>query len=332
MEYYVHILSVGDADAIVINYRDDNTRWWTIVIDAGNVGDGEEVKRYIKHIENGCFIIDYAVCTHPDKDHKGGFFDLYNDATVVISNFVFANPENILSCDWRRLNYQTGLLAQKGKETYNHPTDCSKNLIDIIRRSNSQIYQWSYNMDFVGVPLKIVGPEDHFLQDSIYEMALDFAEITDEADAELYNEDEILTDKEVKSVMDREKETSATNKASLILLFHPGNQKFLLAGDACAKSLHDVVYNLGDEVKNCILKVPHHGSKHNLTTDVIDLLAPTSATISCKGSKKHPNSGVVYWLSKYCDVYSTAKSGTLTYQSMPVKYPAEPLKRKQIIQ
>lgn len=62
------------------------------------------------------------------------------------------------------------------------------------------------------------------MQDSIYEMALDFAEITDEADAELYNEDEILTDKEVKSVMDTEKETSATNKASLILLFHPGNQ------------------------------------------------------------------------------------------------------------
>lgn len=73
MEYYINILNVGDADAIVINYQDDNTRWWTIVVDAGNVGDGEKVKRYIKHIENGSFIIDYAVCTHPDKDHKGGF-------------------------------------------------------------------------------------------------------------------------------------------------------------------------------------------------------------------------------------------------------------------
>ena len=145
----------------------------------------------------------------------------------------------------------------------------------------------------------------------------------------MVTEDEILTDKEVKSVMDTEKETSATNKASLILLFHPGNQKFLLAGDACAKSLHDVVDNLGDEVKNSILKVPHHGSKHNLTTDVIDLLAPTSATISCKGSKKHPNSGVVYWLSKYCNVYSTAKSGTLTYRSTPIEHPATPLKKKQ---
>lgn len=120
MEYYVHILSVGDADAIVINYQDNNIRWWTIVVDAGNVGDGEEVKRYIKHIENGCFIIDYAVCTHPDKDHKGVFFDLYEDSNVAISNFVFANPESILSCDWRRFNWPTGYLAQKGKETYNH--------------------------------------------------------------------------------------------------------------------------------------------------------------------------------------------------------------------
>ncbi len=43
MEYYVNFLDVGDADAIVINYQDENTRWWSIVIDAGNVGDGEKV-------------------------------------------------------------------------------------------------------------------------------------------------------------------------------------------------------------------------------------------------------------------------------------------------
>lgn len=329
MEYYVHILSVGDADAIVINYQDDNTRWWTIVVDAGNVGDGEKIKCYIKHIENGSFIIDYAVCTHPDKDHKGGFFDLFADANVLISNFVFANPETILSSDWRRLQFQTGLLAQKGKETYNNPTDDNVNLIDIIQRSNTNIYQWAYNIDFAGVPLKIVGPTTQFLKDSIYEMALNFAELSDENEAELYNEDETLTDEEAKSVMDTKKEDSPTNKASLILLFHLDNRKYLLTGDACSKSIHDVADAYGEEVKGCTLKVPHHGSKHNLTTEVIDLLSPSSATISCKGSKKHPNCGVVYWLSKYCNVYSTAKSGTLTYQSIPVEHPATPLKKKQ---
>ncbi len=329
MEYYVNILDVGDADAIVINYKDENSQWWTIVVDAGNVGDGKLVKKYIKHTCNGNYIIDYAVCTHPDKDHKGGFFDLFADANVIISNFVFANPETILSTDWRRLQFQTGLLAQQGKETYNHPNDGRKNLIDIIRQNDTHIYEWTYNTDLVGIPLKIVGPTAQFLKDSIYEMALHFAELSDETDAELYNEDETMTDDEAKSVMDTEKEESPTNKASLILLFHPANRKFLLAGDACAKSIHDVVDAYGDEIKGCTLKVPHHGSKHNLTTEVIDLLAPSSATVSCKGSKKHPNSGVVYWLSKYCNVYSTAKSGTLTYQSVPVEHPATPLKKKQ---
>lgn len=329
MEYYINILNVGDADAIVINYRDNSNRWWTIVVDAGNVGDGAMVKSYIKHVENSIYYIDYAVCTHPDKDHKGGFFDLYEDRTVVISNFIFANPEDILSKDFRRLNFSTGYLVNQGKKTYNHPNYNTRNLIDIIRRRGTNIYQWSSGVDFVGVPLKIVGPSEQFLKDSIYEMALDFAELEDEADGELYNEDEKLTDKEALSVMDTETETSPTNKASLILLFHPENRKFLLAGDACARSIHDVVDMYGDDVIGCTLKVPHHGSKHNLTTEVIDLLSPQSATISCKGSKKHPNSGVVYWLSKYCNVYSTAKSGTLTYQSIPVKHPAIPLKKKQ---
>lgn len=329
MEYYVNILDVGDADAIVINYKDDNLRWWTIVVDAGNVGDGWLVKKHIKHTYSGKHIIDYAVCTHPDKDHKGGFFDLFADANVVISNFVFANPETFLLDDFRRLQFDTGLLVQKGKETYNNPTNDNVNLIDVIQRSNTDIYQWAYDTDFEGVPLKILGPKTQFLKDSIYEMALNFAELSDETDEDLYNEDETLTDEEAKSVMDTEKEDSPTNKASLILLFHPAHRKFLLTGDACAKSIHDVADAYGEEVKGCTLKVPHHGSKHNLTTEVIDLLAPSSATISCKGSKKHPNSGVVYWLSKYCDVYSTAKSGTLKYQSIPVKNPATPLKKKQ---
>ncbi len=327
MEYDVNILAVGDADAIVINYREENSRWWTIVVDAGNVSDGAKVKQYIRHKESNYYVIDYAVCTHPDKDHKGGFFDLYDDANVKILKFVFANPEKILSDDYRRIQFNTGSLVQKGKETYNHPTDSNKNLIDIIR-SSSQIYQWSYNKDFDGVPLKVVGPEQEFLNNSIYEMALNFAELSDEADADLYNEDEVMTETEAKSVMDTEKETSPTNKSSLILLFHPADKKFLLTGDACSKSLHDMVDSLGKEVENCILKVPHHGSKHNLTTEVINLLSPISATISCKGSKKHPNSGVVYWLSKYCDVYSTAKSGNLTYKSIPVLNPATPLKKK----
>ena len=36
-----------------------------------------------------------------------------------------------------------------------------------------------------------------------------------------------------------------------------------------------------------------------------------------------------YELSKHCNVYSTSKSGTLTYQSAPVTHPAIALRNKQ---
>lgn len=59
MIYEVTIIDVKDADAIVINYHDDQ-RWWTAVVDAGNVGDGQKVKNNIKHMEK--WQICYRLC------------------------------------------------------------------------------------------------------------------------------------------------------------------------------------------------------------------------------------------------------------------------------
>lgn len=327
MEYDVNILDVGDADAIVVNYKPID-QWWTVVVDAGNVGDGAKIKPYIKSRYNGKYLIDYAVCTHPDKDHKGGFFDLYADNSVQINNFIALDPGISVSQDQRRLYYNTGYLEKKAHAVYNHPTDSTKNLLDIAKRNSLFNGEFEQGVQLTPLPLYIVGPSEDFFKDAAYEMALNFAELTDEANGELYCEDEVPSEEDAKGVLDEVKEKSPTNKTSLILLFKPeGAQKYLLTGDACVKSIHEVIDTYGDEVIDCALKVPHHGSKHNLTTEVIDLLRPRSAVISCKGSKKHPSSSVVYWLSKYCDVYSTSKSGTLTYQSALVTHPATPLKK-----
>ena len=86
--------------------------------------------------------------------------------------------------------------------------------------------------------------------------------------------------------MDEVKEDSPTNKSSLILLFHPDGYNFLLAGDACSATIKDAVEDYPQFVPGCALKVPHHGSKHNLTTEVIDMLRPSSAVISVLLSKR----------------------------------------------
>ena len=317
MQYEVTVLSVKDADAIVINY------------DAGNVGDSAKIKTYVKHKENNRFIVDYAFCTHPDKDHKGGFFELLSDQQVDILHFFIRRPDTAMSGDMRRLFYEPGKLEAAAKAVYNHPTDPSINLIDKAVQFSSLV-EPSLGQDVPGIPLMMVGPTESFFKDACYEMALNFAELEDELGGDSYAEDELPSDEDAQSVMDEVKETSATNKSSMILLFHPEGCNFLLSGDACSESLKEAVEEYPQSIPGCVLKVPHHGSKHNLTTEVIDLIRPSSAVISCCGTKKHPNPSVVHFLSKHCNVYSTHKCvESLTYKNTPIDHPAEALRKKQ---
>lgn len=326
MYYELTIIDVGDADAIVINYKEDDDRWWTAVVDAGNVGDGKKVKRYVKHMENGLCVIDYAFCTHPDKDHKGGFFDLLADEEVEISQFCLLRPDTFMRNDTRRLNYNAGELEKGAKDVYNHPQNSTTNLIDEII-GHSSFYEIKAGEDVIGIPIMMVGPRENFFRDAAFQMSIEFEELEDENPWELYAEDELPTDEGAKSVMDEVKEDSATNKSSMILLFHPEGRRFLLAGDACSASIHHAIVDY-PAIVGATLKVPHHGSKHNLTTEVIELLKPAQSVISCRGSKKHPNSAIVHYLSKYGKVFATSKSGTLTYMSSPVTHPATPLRDK----
>lgn len=328
MQYEFTIIDVKDADALIINYKsNENDRWWSAVVDAGNIGDSPKIKQQIKHIEDGHYFIDYAFCTHPDKDHKGGFFELLTDQSVIISNFCLLRPDFAVRNDFRRLFYNQQQLLASAKAVYNHPTDSKRNLIDEISWY-SHWYDLGLNKDVVGMPIKLIGPHNDYFTSAVFEMINGFSELKDEFPYELYAPDEFPSEDDARSVMDEKKEESATNKSSMILLFHPQGRNFLLAGDACAASIHQAIDDF-PELVGSTLKVPHHGSKHNLTTEVIKLLKPSQSVISCKGTRKHPNRAVVHFLSKYGDVFSTSKSGTLTYYYPSRGGGAEALRKKQ---
>ncbi len=66
----VHFLDVGQADCVVVQLPNDQT----MVIDAGNNGDGKLVVQYLQNL--GISSIDYLVGTHPHEDHIGGMDNL----------------------------------------------------------------------------------------------------------------------------------------------------------------------------------------------------------------------------------------------------------------
>lgn len=177
------------------------------------------------------------------------------------------------------------------------------------------------------VPLTVVGPCGTYYHEAALGMMKDYKEIINDPDTTPYDEALSCNDNDANSVINENNETSATNQSSIILLFEPqGGQRFLLTGDCSSQSLNisSDIYDLS----KCILKVPHHGSKHNLTTGLIDKLQPIKSAICASGTKKHPNAGIVYWLSKYGNGYSTHK-GEFYWSDAPTIHPATPLKSKQ---
>jgi len=62
----IHFIDVGQADSIFIELPNDET----MLIDAGNNADGDNVVAYINGL--GYDTINYLIATHPHEDHIGG--------------------------------------------------------------------------------------------------------------------------------------------------------------------------------------------------------------------------------------------------------------------
>ena len=93
-KYEYEVLKVGDADAILIRHYIGDEQF-IVLIDAGNVGDAAIIKKHLNDYYES-YYIDLAICTHPDSDHKDGFFDLLQDDEITIKTFWLTDPAQYL--------------------------------------------------------------------------------------------------------------------------------------------------------------------------------------------------------------------------------------------
>lgn len=101
----LHVLEVGKADALLVEC---DGRY--LLVDSGTPDQAEQVCRYL--VRRGVKKLDYAINTHPDSDHVGGFAGVLREFSTD-RYFMPKLPAELLPADFAYTDTM-GLLKEQG--------------------------------------------------------------------------------------------------------------------------------------------------------------------------------------------------------------------------
>lgn len=312
------MLDVKAADAFLIHaFADYNgiEYEYVVLIDAGNEGDGKKILNHINKYYNQKYV-DLAICTHCDSDHYGGFKELIaahsnTSSDFEIRQFWVHDPYQHVNVDDVKYVRNDQTLRTRLNEAYAFNDGTS--LLDLIDKAKISREEPFTGKSYDPINLYVLGPDKTYYESLIpdFRVNLDFKDEFQDDVYEGFNklfyntEDEFFS----KAMENANDDPSKVNQSSVILVFIPDDDLFLFTGDAGREALKRVIdIDKRGVLKNVKwLKVPHHGSKHNINGAIISYFHPAISYISTEKYGKFANLCTVNALKKVGDVYSTHK-------------------------
>lgn len=348
INYQVEMLNVGAADCFLIYYiyqEGVQTFDRLILVDGGNYCDGDKIMNHINTYYPNRKYVDLAIVTHPDDDHIGGLVKMLeairdsDENAIKINDFWVNDPANH---GYKPIDVDNDVkkstLVKRLRSSYNVGEDCNKNLLALIDDRLDIHREEVFAGDcHINMPLKVLGPTKEYYTSLIPDFRginLNFKDASySDINTNYAEADDKETDDSLSSTLDNtEDDMSAPNRSSIIFVFTPNeNIKYLFTGDACIESFKQIPNNLEKYYKDVNwLKVPHHGSAHNLDTTLIKSINPKVAYISSE--KEGHYTDRCTWLAlkrNGTEVYSTHHDHTNFlnngFDARTGYYPAQPL-------
>jgi beta-lactamase superfamily II metal-dependent hydrolase len=324
--FEIEFLTVGDTgrsgDCILVRYREDGG-YKILAYDGGVKSSGEAMVRHIQEYYQ-TDTVDFLVNSHPDNDHASGLSVVLEK--LKVKELWMHRPW--LYCDEICHYFKDGRITNNSLARRFQEKMSAAYRLEVLATERDIPIKEPFYGEFIG-PFQVLSPERNWY---IHELVQEFNK-TPEQKNNLNTEDfrgflhesiQKIFENWDKETLKNNVTTSAENESSVILFANMHNNRVLLTGDAGVRALTQALDNaeyLGLNIQNCdFVQMPHHGSRNNVSPEVLDRLlgprvskgfTPTKISYVSVGpkSKTHPRQAVVNaFIRRGYKVYKTTRT------------------------
>jgi hypothetical protein len=300
----IEMLPAGNGDALWIEY-DDGARTRRLLIDGGTEGTWTEgLRSRIEGLSADERTFELLVVTHIDGDHIEGALALLNDMTLgaTFEDIWFNGFRHLPETPLESLGPVEGELLTEAILARKLPWNMAFGGGAIVVPAEGELPR---KMLAGGLTLTVLTPSPKRLanlkpvwRDEVEAAGLD-PESPREAELVVPDELEVLggtstPDVATLNAVQFREDTAEANGSSIVVLLEHGGRRALLTGDGFPTDVLEAVRRLtgGTEERLAldVLKVPHHGSRFNLSAGLLGALECNLHCFSSNGSRtRHPH-------------------------------------------
>lgn len=323
----IDMLSLGDADCIVVTQYHAKMGAQSVLIDGGKESDAPAVLDFLRRMNKTNLWA--AVCSHLHNDHARGLIKVVKHPSITIQTGWMHDVRGHVLPD----------ALRRASSGYSQEAEGVRQILDNTRELASSFASRGLTPTepfaghvIAGCPYMLVlGPTEQY-----YEKAI--SEFTDEVPNSLFaalfgasrgqqgsvgqrlsllppppSPFAVPLAGTLKDLAIEERPTTQPfNKTSTILGVNYLGRKLLFTADAGSEALDNVP---ADWQHVEWMQVPHHGSDGNFSKSNAERFCPKFANISACGDSSHPSRAIVNGLVKLgSKVFSTHKSGDLWFK------------------
>jgi len=320
----IDMLPVGDSNAFLVEVATEGEPVVALIDGGRNWEDGDRVLRQLNAYYGGR--IDHLILSHIDVDHARGLLHIAEslDADRIGCAWVHdvskhgVDVERAIALARQAAREATSSVVRSMATHLAESVQTVQELIDVLQGKGIPVKEaFADGENRIG-PFEVLGPTVEFFERGIrfYDDVEQLDEMVEAGISFVRNSASTAVGPTYfdESLADAIDDPQTHKQASLILLLTYEGDRYLFTGDAGRRAFAAVADK--ERMRNLHwLQVPNHGSKHNLSPELLDLFRPALAYISASGIGIDPHPDLLRALeSRGVAVYTTNQSGNVWHR------------------